>query len=128
MKRVVIESPFGGTDEEVRRNIKYAKACIVDSLKRAEAPYASHLFFTQPGILDDNNEAERKHGIEAGLEITKNFDLTAVYCDLGKSRGMMYGIERANSIGRTIEERYLEKNWEKEFDKRNEKHSHKGFF
>ncbi len=128
MKRVVIESPFGGTDEEVRRNIKYARACITDSLKRNEAPYASHLFFTQPGILDDNLPEERMLGINAGLEITKDFDMTAVYCDLGKSKGMLYGIEMAKSLGRKIEERYLGEDWEKEYTKRTKKHSHNGFF
>lgn len=128
MKRVVIESPFGGTDEEVRRNIKYARACITDSLKRGEAPYASHLFFTQPGILDENIPEERKLGINAGFEITRDFDLTAVYCDLGKSKGMLYGIEKAAFYNRPIEERYLGKNWEKEYNKRMKKHSHNGFF
>ncbi|MCK9596126.1 hypothetical protein M0R19_03005 [Candidatus Pacearchaeota archaeon] len=127
-KRVVIESPFGGTDEEVRRNIKYARACIIDSLKRGEAPYASHLFFTQPGILDDNLPEERMLGINAGLEITKDFELTAIYCDLGISKGMKYGIDRAKSLNRLVEERYLGKDWEKEYSRRIKNHSHNGFF
>jgi hypothetical protein len=128
MTRVVIESPFGGTDDEVRRNIKYARACVADSLEKGEAPYASHLFFTQPGILDDNLPEERMLGINAGLEITKDFDLTAVYCDFGKSKGMLYGIEKAKTLGRKIEERYLGENWEESYNKRMGQHSHNGFF
>lgn len=128
MKRVVIESPFAGTDEEVRRNIKYARACINDSLVRGEAPYASHLFFPQPGVLDDNLPNDRIKGINAGLEITKDFDLTAVYCDLGISKGMNYELERSKSIGRTIEKRFLGKNWEINYENRIKNHSHNGFF
>ncbi len=128
MRRVVIESPFGGTDEEVRRNIKYARACVADSLKREEAPYASHLLFTQPGILDDNVPEERKWGINAGLWITRDFDLTAVYCDLGKSKGMLHGIENAKVLHRPIEERFLGKDWEKEYNQRMKTHSHNNFF
>ncbi|MEK6826918.1 MAG: hypothetical protein AABX99_00340, partial [Nanoarchaeota archaeon] len=78
--RVVIESPFMGTSEdeetrskETRRNIKYARACYHDSLRREEAPYGSHLNFPQPGVLDDNVPEDRKRGIDAGLEITRDF-------------------------------------------------------
>ena len=50
---VDIESPYKGKDgNEVRRNLNYARACARDCLLRREIPYASHLFFTQPGILD----------------------------------------------------------------------------
>jgi hypothetical protein len=135
MKRVVIESPFAGTseninirDEETRRNIKYARACVTDSLRKEEAPYASHLFFPQPGILDDNISEDRMRGIDAGLEITKDFDLTAVYSDFGISKGMTYGIDRAKKIGRSIEYRVLGENWEKEYEKRASYHSHNGLF
>jgi hypothetical protein len=128
MKLVVIESPFGGTDEEVRRNIKYARACVTDSLRKGEAPYASHLFFPQPGILDDNVSEDRMRGIHAGLEITKDFDLTAVYKDLGISKGMTYGMKRAIELNRSIEERILGENWETEYEKRVGTHSQNGLF
>jgi hypothetical protein len=135
MKRVVIESPFAGTSDnpqikkkQTRKNIEYARACVTDSLRRGEAPYASHLFFTQPGILDDNVSEDRMRGINAGLDITKDFDLTAVYCDFGKSSGMLKGIERANSLGRKVEERYLGDKWEEEYEKRINRHSHTRFF
>jgi hypothetical protein len=127
MKRVVIESPFAGSLEEVIRNIKYARACVKDSLNRGEAPYASHLFFPQPGILDDNIPKQRRLGIEAGFEITKDFDLTAIYCDLGVTSGMLEGIKKAHFYNRPIEERFLGEDWEKGYEKQIKKHSHKVF-
>jgi len=92
MKRVVIESPYAG---EVDLNVAYAKACVLDSLSRGEAPYASHLFFTLPGILDDDKPDERTKGIEAGFAWGEAADLVAVYIDRGVSQGMIAGIDRA---------------------------------
>lgn len=67
-KLVIIESPFRGEDyQETQINILYAKACVHDSLKKGEFPYASHLFYTQNGILDDTDEEERWLGINAGI-------------------------------------------------------------
>ncbi len=63
-KKVLVESPFKGDDE---RNIEYARACLHDCFLRKEAPFASHLLYTQPGVLDDNVPDERELGIEAGL-------------------------------------------------------------
>lgn len=70
MRLVVLESPYSGRDlAEVDRNIRYARACMADCIRRGEAPYASHLLFTQPGILRDEVPEERKLGIAAaGLE------------------------------------------------------------
>ena len=51
------------------------------------------------------------------MEITRDFDLTAVYTDLGISKGMTYGIERAKTLGRLVEERQLGENWEDEYEK-----------
>lgn len=107
MKQVVIESPFAG---DVEIHIKYARRAMADSLKRSEAPYASHLLFTQEGILDDTIPEERKLGMEVGLLWCKGADLTAVYTDYGISKGMEYGIERAKQEGRPIEYREIGKN------------------
>ena len=63
MKLVVIESPYAG---QIARNVEYARACMADSLRRGEAPIASHLLYTQPGILRDEVEGERELGINAG--------------------------------------------------------------
>jgi hypothetical protein len=108
MIRVLIESPFAGeTDEETQKNINYARAAVVDCLKRGEAPYASHLFFTQPGVLDDTKPEERTLGIDAGLLWGAAAEKTVVYIDRGLSTGMKYGIEAASRCGRAIEFRNL---------------------
>lgn len=104
MRLVLIESPYAG---DVERNVAYAKRAVCDSLGRGEAPYASHLFFTQPGVLDDLDPGDRGLGIEAGLAWGARADLTAVYVDLGISDGMRLGIERAQAQGRRIEYRSL---------------------
>lgn len=99
MRLVIIESPFAGRK---RRNIKYARRCVRDSLARGEAPIASHLLYTQPGILDDNKGPERQWGIDAGLAWHAVGPMTAVYTDLGITRGMEYGIEAAKRAGAEI--------------------------
>jgi hypothetical protein len=106
---VVIESPYAARDAGVFvENMKYARRCVLDCLKRNEAPYASHLFFTQPGLLDDNDPEQRRLGIEAGLAWGRSADLVAVYVDRGVSRGMTQGIREARRRGTPIELRSLE--------------------
>lgn len=99
---VIIESPFKGDGiNPPERNAEYARECLRDSLRRGEAPFASHLLYTQ--VLDDTNPAERTQGIEAGLAWGAKADLTAVYTDRGISDGMRLGIAAAEKAGRRIE-------------------------
>ena len=108
MIRVEIESPFAG---EVETNIGYARACVMDCLKRGEAPYASHLFFTQDGILDDTVPEERKLGMEAGKVWAAAAEKSVIYIDRGMSGGMKWGIEEAKKVGRPVEYRELGGKW-----------------
>ena len=124
--KVIIESPYAGYYKSrfsikiiriflnwifnkiiVYRNINYARACMKDCFIRHEAPFISHLIYTQ--ILNDNKSREREQGIEAGLLWGKCADKTVVYCDYGISPGMKKGIERAEKEGRKIEYRKLYK-------------------
>lgn len=107
-KLVVIESPFKGNGyHETKLNILYARACTHDCLVNGEYPYASHLFYTQDGILDDTNETERWLGINAGITWGSLATKTIVYQDRGISKGMEYGIERAKEQKKEIEFRNL---------------------
>lgn len=102
---VLVESPYAG---DVEHNLAYLRAAMRDCLLRGEAPFASHALYTQPGVLDDAIPAERALGIEAGLLWGKLAARTVAYADLGVSRGMQLGIERARAEGRAVEFRSLE--------------------
>lgn len=107
--RTVIESPLRGSVpawvplwlapvfERIgrRRNRRYARLCMRDSVNRGEAPYASHLLMDQPGILDDARADERGRGIDIGLRWGEVAMQRAVYCDHGISGGMELGIAAA---------------------------------
>lgn len=104
MKRVIIESPYAG---DVEANVEYARRCVRDSLSRGEAPIASHLLYTQPGILDDLKPEERRWGIDAGLAWKAVAQASVVYTDRGITKGMEYGMAAATSAGIPVELRTL---------------------
>lgn len=107
-KLVIIESPYKGNNyEQLQGNIAYARSCLRDSLKRGESPFASHLLYTQDGVLDDTDTEERKLGIEAGLLWGLAACKTVVYTDLGISAGMEQGIAAAMRDNRPVEYRTL---------------------
>jgi hypothetical protein len=101
---VIIESPYAG---DVVRNERYAKLCMKDSFDRGEVPFVSHLLYTL--VLDDTNIQERKLGMEAGFEILRRSDYSAVYNDYGISKGMEEGIKIAEELGHRIEYRKVGK-------------------
>lgn len=96
---VIIESPYSG---DIKVNIEYARRCLRDSILRGEVPFASHLLYTQDGVLDDSDPYERELGIELGLAIGPIAKKTIVYIDLGISDGMKHGIKRATNEGRQV--------------------------
>lgn len=104
MRRVVLESPFAG---DIPANLAFARACIRDSLLRGEAPIASHLLYTQEGILRDDDPIERAHGINAGHAWFGGAHAVVVYQDRGISSGMAAGIKAAMAAGLPVEYRTL---------------------
>jgi hypothetical protein len=105
MKRLVIlESPYAG---DVEANVAYARRCLRDSLVRGEAPIASHLLYTQPGVLNDVIPDERSMGIDAGLAWRAVAQGSVVYVDRGISPGMRYGIDAALKSGLPVEYRKI---------------------
>ncbi len=105
MKLVVIESPYArSVMRTVEDNLEYARKAMRHSLSLREAPFASHLLYTQ--VLDDLDKTQRAQGIEAGLVWGAHADLVAVYCDFGLSRGMRLGIAAALERGTRIVYRF----------------------
>ncbi|MEK7414304.1 MAG: hypothetical protein AAB263_13395, partial [Planctomycetota bacterium] len=80
MRLVIVESPYAG---DVERNVTYARAALADCLARGEAPIASHLLYTQPGVLDDLIPEQRTQGIQAGLAWARVADAAVFYVDHG---------------------------------------------
>ena len=109
MRLVIIETPYAATTiNDLDTHIDYARACMRDSfVNNNEAPFASHLLYTQPGILDDDDSKERSQGIEAGLLWGMNADATIVYTDHGISSGMKQGIAAAIAQDRPVYYRTL---------------------
>jgi hypothetical protein len=104
MPRVILESPYSG---DVAANVTYARACLRDCLRRGEAPIASHLLYTQPGVLDDTICEERELGIRAGLAWGAAAEASVIYVDRGVSAGMELGIASARTARRLIEYRRI---------------------
>ncbi len=108
MERVVVESPYAGeTENAIRQNIDFARLCLMDCLRRGEAPFASHLLYTQPTVLDDSNPDERTKGMDAGFEWGSKAEKVVVYIDRGISSEMRQGIEYYSSMGMAVEFRRL---------------------
>jgi hypothetical protein len=106
---VVVESPYAG---DVEHNLKYARACMRDCLYRGEQPIASHLLYTQLGILNDNKPEERKQGIEAGFAWAEHAERRMFYVDLGFSRGMIAALKKYQAAAQPHYIRSIEWDWE----------------
>lgn len=107
--RVQIESPFkprlktynGEPEaeyqkryrEELKANINYARELCHFALTNGYAPFASHLLYTQRGILNDRIAEERELGIIAGLAYSWVNKEIWFGTDRGLSSGMLKGLE-----------------------------------
>jgi hypothetical protein len=106
MNFVVIESPYAATEtRSVRFHVDYARRAMRHSLDHGEAPFASHLLYTQPHVLDDSVPRERVRGIQAGYEALVRADLVAFYVDYGWSSGMIMALKFARTLHKKIEVR-----------------------
>jgi|SRR5262245_30602406 len=96
MLRVMVESPYRAeTTEGIARNVDYARRAMRHSLDLGEAPFASHLLYTQPNILDDTEPKERERGLQCCYEWMAVADRVAFYVDLGWSQGMISALKIA---------------------------------
>lgn len=109
----VIESPYSaGSLVEFARNVRYARAAVLDAIQLGYAPIASHLLYTQEGILSEATPEERERGIKAGRYAYRyvlpsyrengprgfaHRPVCLVYPDLGITEGMKAGIKEAKT-------------------------------
>lgn len=105
MSLVIVESPYAG---DVDKNVAYARRALADCLSRGEAPIASHLLLTQPGVLDDDQPDQRALGIAAGLAWSRAAHRAVFYVDLGWSSGMRAALEYHRRNGTLVEYRTIE--------------------
>jgi hypothetical protein len=91
------------------RNMRYALACVRDSLARGEAPYASHVFFDRRGLLDDADPHQRRAGMACGIAWCAHADVFAFYIDRGFSRGMSEAHIAACERGASVEVRRIKR-------------------
>ncbi len=106
--RVVLESPLQGGTERELDNVRYLDRCIADSLRRGEAPFASHGLY--PRALDDRDPTERALGMAAGFVWRDVAAATVVYVDRGVTQGMQAGIEHSLAVGCPVIYRMLDGN------------------
>ena len=91
----IIESPFAGDSPvTISRHVRYARLAMADSISRGEAPFASHLLYTQDNILNDLIPEEREIGITCGYAWMSAADKVAIYTDFGHSTRMRLAVER----------------------------------
>lgn len=119
---ISIESPyrpppeFLGTGEwleMLRRNVMYARALYRYALLKGYAPFASHLNYPQPGVLDDEDRAERWLGIDSGKAIERAAAEESWFgVDYGMTEGMTYGEKDAKKQGRPARMIELGPEWE----------------
>lgn len=94
----MIESPYRNENPDlVRINTEYARRCMTHSLLRGEAPFASHLLYTQ--TLNDSTTVERDLGVACGNHWGAVADLFAFYTDLGWSEGMVQSFKANVLVG-----------------------------
>lgn len=88
--RVVVVSPYAG---DVGTHLAYLRDASLDCLRRGEAPFAGHGFYTT--VLDDSDPESRELGIRAGQAWARASQRTVVYTDLGITAGMRLDISSA---------------------------------
>jgi hypothetical protein len=99
---VILCSPYAG---DVEGNVSFAKQAMLDSIKRGEAPLASHLLYTQ--VLDDRAKDERAAGLAMEQSWLVSAARVVVYYERGISRGMAEAVNAAERMRIPVEYRAI---------------------
>lgn len=121
---IIVESPYWANTEIGRLfNTIYARACNSKVLAEGNIPFSSHIYYTQPGILDDQVNEDREKGMRAGFSIGEKFDYSIFFTDYGLSSGMKAGAESARLNGNHSREDKLSENWLEQYLEKALRHS-----
>lgn len=93
MKRVFICSPYRG---DTARNTDIARALCHQAIRMGFAPFAPHLLY--PQFLDEQNAAERKAGMAAGMKFLATCEQLWVWKQLGVTEGMLEEMNLAEHL------------------------------
>lgn len=104
---VIVESPYAG---DIERNTTYAQRALHDCIMREEAPYASHLLYPQPHVLDENDPDQRVRGILLGYEWWHVANYIVFYTDYGWTDGMEQARDRAIDYKKPYQLRHIGRN------------------
>lgn len=103
---VIIESPYSNDDlTMVNRHTLYAKQCLKDSFKRGEAPFSSHILYSD--ALNYRVRIDKDIGLISHVSWIAVCDLVAVYVDFGLSEGMQLAVNVAKIKHKRIEYRTI---------------------
>jgi hypothetical protein len=122
MSLVIIESPLKGSvsssvpnflthaaERVIReRNRHYAFAALRSVLGAGHAPYASHVFFDQPGLLEDSEPEQRRLGMTVGQLWSVAGDCRWSFEDRGVSSGMALGMAAADQLDQPVAQIFIE--------------------
>lgn len=95
MRRVILDTPYAGWSWPL---LSYAQQCMMDCLRRQEAPMVSYLLY--PPMFGPE-------GMDAGLSWEQAAEAWVVYVDMGMTHNMRKSIERGYALGRSVEVRCL---------------------
>ncbi|WP_210498917.1 hypothetical protein [Vibrio crassostreae] len=90
--KVIVESPFKNKDENLRNeNLIYLNVVFRRlAIKEGKSPLAFHSLYTQ--FLDDNDDFERKLGLDLSFTHHPDSECKLVAIDRGMSHGIALGI------------------------------------
>lgn len=96
-KKVYVASRYA---EDVEANTAAALDYCRYVIKENCIPVASHIFYADSGMLNDNSEEERELGLMFGLSLLAVCDEVWVFSDI--SAGMQQEITEAKKLGKRV--------------------------
>lgn len=88
------------TQEQFDKQMRHTKTLAHEAVIAGYDVIVPHMYY--PQFLDDNNEDERKLGMESAIRLLHKCDIVLVYIGLDISQGMEAEIEEARKTNKQI--------------------------